>query len=376
MEETNQITVEERIKKLKVYLNGRFLGQSITGVQRYALELIRKLDELLENNTLKKRYSFTVLTPSNLETNLKLKNISLEKVGRLKGHLWEQTELPFYSRRGILINLCNTAPLFKVNQVVTIHDASIKACPSTYSWPFRIWYSVLFNIIPRFSKKIVTDSLFSKNELIKYFKIESQKIQVIYLGKEHVFNQNVSEEIIVKHDLKQKPYVLAVSSLNPQKNFKSIVNAVQLLDSTDFNIVIAGGTNPSVFNTKGEDLPKNIIHLGYVSDSELRALYENAFCFIFPSYYEGFGLPPLEAMACGCPVLASNQASMPEVCGDAAIYFNPSRPNEIANGIKRLKEEKNLIDEMCKKGVMRAEEFSWEKCAAEILDVIEGVARG
>lgn len=113
--------------------------------------------------------------------------------------------------------------------------------------------------------------------------------------------------------------------------------------------------------------------MGYVSDAELRALYEHAACFVYPSFYEGFGLPPLEAMACGCPVIVSNAASLPEVCGDAALYCNPCSPEDIAEKISLLMADPRLREDLRQKGLERAKQFTWEKCARETFAIIEKV---
>lgn len=163
--------------------------------------------------------------------------------------------------------------------------------------------------------------------------------------------------------------------MSPNKNFKSIVSAIKLLGNVNYQIVVAGGTNPRVFN-KSEALPPNINYIGYIQDEQLLALYRHAACFIFPSLYEGFGLPPLEAMACGCPVVVSNVASLPEVCGDAALYCNPYDPQDIADKIRRIVTDQDLREQLRQKGFERVKQFSWERCAEETIKVIQEVLEG
>jgi glycosyltransferase involved in cell wall biosynthesis len=163
--------------------------------------------------------------------------------------------------------------------------------------------------------------------------------------------------------------VFAVSSLATHKNFGLVVEALGKLENPPFDIAIAGGANARVFGNSGILNSPNIKWLGYVSDEELRALYESAMCFVFPSIYEGFGIPPLEAMNCGCPVLASHAASIPEVCGDAALYFNPNDADELAALLLRVSKDEELRAEFSRKGLARAQEFSWENAARQILDV-------
>ncbi|WP_339239751.1 glycosyltransferase family 1 protein [Geobacillus sp. FSL W8-0466] len=361
--------------KTTIYINGRFLTQSITGVQRYAFELIHSLDNIIgKNGKLQANFEFIILTPKKIKHNLRLENIRVKKIGVFKGHLWEQINLPFLTSGRLLINLCNTAPILKRYQLVTIHDANVYANPRNFSLLFRLWYKFLFKIISKKSKKLITVSNFSKSELEHYLNINNNKIKVIYEGKEQILNINSEQNILRKHNLQCKRYLLAVSSLSPNKNFKSVIQAIQLLKDIKVDIVIAGGTNPKVFSDS-RDIGKtaNVKYIGYVSDNELKSLYENAAGFIYPSFYEGFGLPPLEAMACGCPVIVSNVASLPEVCGDAALYIDPYSPEDIAEKIKLLLSDDKLRKELRRKGLERAKMFSWEKCAEETIKVIEEV---
>ncbi|TVY01126.1 glycosyltransferase family 4 protein [Cohnella terricola] len=359
----------------KVYINARFLTQSVTGVQRYAIELVKSIDCLIDRGELGTgELTFILLTPPSQIQQINLKHIQIRKVGFLEGHLWEQFELPFYARNGLLINLCNTAPILKINQIITIHDVSVYAVPQTYSLAFRAWYKLLFRIAGTTSKRIITDSQFSKQEIVRYCKIKPSKIQSIYLGKEHIHDQDLDLNYIAK--IKgQKSFILAVSSMSPNKNFRSIIRAIELMDEPDFDIVIAGGTNPKVFGSSDPLDLSDYRYLGYVNDSELRALYESADCFIYPSYYEGFGLPPLEAMASGCPVIVSDAASLPEVCGDAALYCDPHSPKNIAEKIRQLMNDPDLRDKLRTKGLKRAKQFTWEKCASETMTVIREVLK-
>ena len=360
---------------MQVIINARFLTQSVTGVQRYAIELVRTLDRLIDAGEIDKCISFTMVSPRGIRYDLDLKHIPIKQIGRLRGHLWEQIELPFYARGGLLVSLCNAAPLSKHNQIVTIHDASVFASPETYPFGFREWYKILLRGIGKTARKIVTDSHFSKSELIRLCGMPESKICAIHLSAEHLTAISTDESILDKHNIRNRPFLLAVSSLNPNKNFHSIVEAISMLD-IDCDIVIAGGVNPRVFSKTTEPLPESIKYLGYVEDSELRALYQYASCFIYPSFYEGFGLPPLEAMACGCPVIVSNAASLPEVCGDAALYCNPHSPKDIASKISQLIKDPALQDVLRRKGLERAEQFTWEKTARETLNIIEQAALG
>ena len=357
----------------KVFINARFLTQTTTGVQRYARELVRTLNKFVgSQEECVQNFSFELLAPDKPLEPITTQHIPMRQVGRLSGHAWEQLELPRFSRNGFLLNLCNTAPVNKFQQLVVIHDAAVYAVPQAYSRPFRSLYKTLLPILSRTAESVVTVSEFSKRELVRYCHTPKDKITVVYPGKEHIFSVEADVCVLDKHQL-DKPFLLAVSSLSPNKNFAGIVRALETLDNLDFDVVIAGGANPAVFSQRASALPASVKHLGYVSESELRALYERATGFVYPSFYEGFGLPPLEAMACGCPVVVSNAASLPEVCADAALYCDPYRPEDIAAKIQRLMSDSALRERLKQKGLERAEEFSWDRCARETLAVLEQV---
>lgn len=352
-----------------IYFNGRFLTQSVTGVQRYAIEIVKTLDEMLEENKYLKGYDIIVLVPRNVKQQIHFKNIQFKQIGRLRGHFWEQFDLPLYTKKGMLINLCNTAPVMKKNQILTIHDMSVFACPDAFSVAFRIWYKILFRFLSKRLDKIITVSRFSKNELHRFCNISLSKIHDIHLGIDHILKIKGNEEILNVYRLKKKNFILAVSSLNPNKNFKSIMYAAKV--NSDIQYIIAGSLNPDVFNSAELFFPENVLYIGYVTDQELVGLYKNAGCFIYPSLYEGFGFPPLEAMACGCPVLVSNAASLPEICGEAAIYCDPLDARDIAEKSRRLIYDKELQRSCTEKGLRWSRQYSWNRTVRQFVQVIE-----
>lgn len=347
----------------KLYINGRFLSQKITGVQRVARELVIEVDKLLENNV---ETSVYIIAPSNALDIPDFKNIKVIRT-KLKGQLWEQTILPLYTVGGMLINLCNTAPLLKFKQQLLIHDTAVYAFPLNFDLKFRLWYKFSYFWLTKIGVKLKTISTFSKLQINNYLKAPIDSIGIITEGCDHINRVEADNQIVITHGLKDRSYVLAVSSLTPNKNFKAITDAIKLIDKPQFDIVIAGGVNPVVFSASSSELPKEVKYLGYVTDEELKALYLNATCFVFPSIYEGFGLPPLEAMACGCPVLASNKASIPEVCGDAACYFDPFSALDLKEKLLKVMSSEELRVDMIERGKKQAKKFSWSQGAAELI---------
>ncbi len=199
--------------------------------------------------------------------------------------------------------------------------------------------------------------------------IVPEKISVVYAGCDHICHVNPDYSVMDKLDLPGRRYILAASSINPRKNFKLIINSMNELIDEDITLVIVGGVNPRVFGESRADFPENVKYAGYISDQELKALYMHALCFVYPSIYEGFGLPPLEAMACGCPVVVSNRTSLPEVCGDAAVYIDPYSVGSLLLAIKKLSYDTGFRDDMIKKGFERAKFFSWKNTADKVLAV-------
>lgn len=351
-----------------ICVNSRFLTQDISGTQRYAIEISGALKKLNPDN-------IEFLSPRNIIHKEIAEFLNVKSFGRFNGHLWEQVELPpLLRKRGslLLINLANTAPLYYGNKIVTIDDLSFLRHPEWFSREFYLYYSFLIPRIAKNSKAIITISEFSKEEIIKLLDIPADKIKVIYPA--------VSEEFITPEALdnsicnKYNNYILAVSSLEPRKNFKNLIMAFNSLHLPDIKLVIVGKGNNRVFNEKGLNKTadfENIEFTGYVSDAQLAGLYKNAKLFIYPSFYEGFGLPPLEAMACGCPVIVSNVSSLPEVCRDAAYYVDPDNIENIADGLNNVLNNQTMRKDLIDKGYERIRLFNWRKSAQGLLEVFK-----
>ena len=192
-------------------VNARFLTQNIVGVQRYALEIAKRLKVLGPDTRF--------LAPKGVVHQDLAEALGVEVVGRLTGHAWEQLELPAFAGGAPLLSLCNTGPIFYPRQVVTLHDASPFAVPEAYSRTFRSWYAVLFKGLGHSAKGILTSSEFSKGELQRYVQTPERKLEVVYLGKEHVLEAQSDPGILARHNLCDHPFLLAVGSSSPHKNF-------------------------------------------------------------------------------------------------------------------------------------------------------------
>jgi len=299
--------------------------------------------------------------------------------------LWSQTSLPLYllfshftkNKIDVFFSPAHYAPRFSLcPTVVTIHDLSYFYFPQEFLkkdlYKLKRWtnYSV------RKAKNIITVSKTTKKDLVKYYPNTDSKIQVIYNGMEREEDENNTPSTNFK-SLENQKYVLYVGTLQPRKNIVTLIRAFRIFHSThpEFKLVIAGkrGWLFNLIFKEAQDLYVNehIIFPGYVSNDELVTLYRSAFCFVLPSLYEGFGIPILESMSYGCPVIASFNSSLPEVGGDACLYINPHKPEDIVDKLELLLKDKTLRKELIKKGKEQISLFSWTKCGKETLELLQ-----
>lgn len=345
-------------------VNARFLTQRVTGVQRYAIEVSRRLRRA--------RPDIRFLAPTGIVHADLARELGAEETGRLRGHAWEQAELPRLLGGAGLINLCNAAPVAVRRQLVVIHDTAPFAVPEAFGRSFRLWYRFMTRQAARRARAVVTVSDFSRDEIHRYLGVAADKITVLHEGWEHIAAVEADPSVVARHGLGDRPFLLAVGSRSPHKNFALLVRAADELGDRPFRIVVAGGVDPRVHAAFPDALAHDRFrHVGAVSDGELRALYETAAGYIHPAYYEGFGLPPLEAMALGCPVLMARAAALPEVGGDAVRLFDPFDPHDLAGAIDRLMGDADLRATLSADGRRRAATFSWDRCAAGVLATAE-----
>ncbi|NYH27172.1 MULTISPECIES: glycosyltransferase family 4 protein [Paraburkholderia] len=377
-ETTSAATVVDRARKaanlpIKVAINGKFTSQRLTGVQRVAHELTSALSRLLPVYQRP-----MLLMPQDRRDEVVFAGVPRRVVRRFRGVLWEQLTLPFAASGTTLLSLCNVGPMLKRRQVLMIHDAAIFDLPEGYSAGFRLWYRFAFALLKRNVRHIVTVSAFSKARIVARMGISPDNISVVRNGVDHLDRISSDYSILERLNVTMDGFVLIVGSLAPGKNLARVLAAIALLEHVlgDVKFVIAGGNNVKIFGTEGDrarEPAKNIVWAGYLSDGELKALYENAACFVFPSLYEGFGLPPLEAMYCGCPVIASSEGALPEVCGDAALYCDASSVDDIAAKIAYLMGDVTRRHAMCLKGREHAKQFRWSDSATELLRVLREI---
>lgn len=358
------------------FINGRFTTQRLTGVQRYAFEITRRLPSS----------AIRVVSPRPIAAEYKfLENVTIvDQLGKFAhksglGHLWEQFALPrWVSKEDLLWSPCGSGPLAIKNQVVTIHDIANLEHPEWFNSWFARWYNFLVPRLVNKVKKVIVVSTFTKTRLMEITGISSEKISVIHNGIDERFVPKKQDEIDNTRKFLGIPssnYMLSLGSLEPRKNLHRLLEAWNLICNkipNDVWLVLAGGKGKStVFKDLSFDnLPPRVYFTGYVSDEHLPALYSGAIAFAYVSLYEGFGLPPLEAMACGVPVITSNTTSIPEVVGDAAILVNPYDTEEIADSIYKLVGNASLCEQLRLQGLKRARRFNWDNTAKQIWELL------
>ncbi len=288
-------------------------------------------------------------------------------------HLWSHFILPF-KKGNILFCPANTAPIFipkNKKLVLTIHDVAFKTFSDSIS-KFFYWYYCF--LIPRNIKRadiIITISEASKKEILRFYPEAKDKILIIPLG--------IDKKYKIASEVRKKKQILYVGSMNERKNLVGVVEAFERLpENFGYNLVIVGNFFDTF--TVSEKLKKTLIRAKKNSavlfkqgleDDALINEYNASSCLVFPSFYEGFGLPPLEAMACGTPVIVSNLSSMPEVCATAAVYVDPYNIEDIKEKIQILLEDKVLQEEMIREGLEQVAQFTWEKAVQEHIKVFK-----
>jgi len=350
---------------MTIYINGRFLTQSMTGVERYAYNICKAMAHLHQ--------PFIIVCPkAPIHQDYDVSDLNIVHYGIGNSHFWEQCVLPFFfigKKDYVVLSFTGLGSILIRHKIMTVHDLAFLKNPSWYSRTYYWYYKFMTPLAVKTSQHILTVSEFSKSEILGFYPfLKPDHISVVYNAINKELFKPLASDL---SPLNSEPFVLCVSSIDPRKNFVRLIEACKGL--TNAKLYIVGKPN-HVFNQQIKfDTTSDHIHfLGRVNDEELVRLYNQAACFVFPSLYEGFGLPPLEAMACGCPVLVSDIPVEHEVCSDAALYFNPLAPDEILHAITQYLNNANVIKEkMRQKGYENITRFSWEKSAQVLIKIVK-----
>jgi glycosyltransferase involved in cell wall biosynthesis len=371
--------------KKVIGIDARFYGPTGKGLGRYTQEIVDRVIRLDREN------DYVVFLYKENFDDFVIPREGVKKV--LTNARWytikEQITLPFLIWRE-KIDLMHFAhfnvPFFTPTKfVVTIHDLILTKFPtiraSTLSpWLYKIknlfYKIIIWNAVKR-ARKIIAVSKYTQKDIIEYFKISPEKVEMVYEGVSEIFS-NVcltkpgAKKVLEKYHIKS-PFLLYIGNAYPHKNLEKLILVFSKLKITipDLELVLVGKADYFYNRLKGFAQEKNIpvVFAGFVPDSDLEAFFREVTCYVFPSFYEGFGLPPLEAMSQGCPVVSSDQSCLPEVFEDSAVYFNPNNEAEMIKAIEKLMKDKKLRQELINRGFKQYKKYSWDKAAEETVAV-------
>lgn len=296
-----------------------------------------------------------------------------------KRNIYEQLKLPFLIKKmypnAIVHYPDSMAPLLSRNKVViTVHDIAFKTLTDVFTWKTKVWKNFVTKFSLKKANKVIAISEYTKQEIINHYGNKYEpKIDVIYNGFNDFSNENINLNNVRKNisDLKGNNYILTVSTISPRKNIDGLIKAYNELEcKNEYKLVIAGAYGwlyEDVIKLVDDlKLKNNVMFTGKINDDELKYLYKNCDLFTYLSFYEGFGLPPLEAMSYGKPCIVSNTSSLPEVVGGAGIMVNPYNLNEIVMSINEELNSKSINSEDIEKNIKR---FSWEICSRNTREI-------
>ena len=348
---------------MRIFINGRFLTQRTTGIQRFAYQMCLAL--------FRKNVHFEVVMPDSPATVSDIP-FNIIKYGKHSSPLWEQIWLPLFLRKypdALLISFSGLGPMFRKSHISTIHDLSFYVNKRWFSTAYRLMYGTTTPIMAKHCKGLITVSEFSKKEIVRFLDVDPDKIHVIYNAVSESFTKEGDNSTVQDSRFNEK-YLLAVSSLDPRKNFNALIEAFRKADLPDYKLYIIGGRQASFaggsLEGKEDDRVK---YLGHVDDAVLKQAYRGASLFVYPSLYEGFGIPPIEAMSLSCPVLVSDIDVFKEVYADAAWYCNPNDTDDIASKMEMILNPSNTAKVKLKReaGLLQCQKYSWDSSAEKLI---------
>ena len=359
-----------------IFLNGRFLGQSLTGVQRYAAEIVGALDRLVAAGAVPEVLAgaeWVLLTPQTVEAAMPLEAVATRRVGRLRGHAWDQVDLALAARGGTLVSLGNSGPVVHRRHTVVLHDAQVFRHPQNFSLAYRMAHVGLGRALAR-TARIVTVSEFSRRELAEILRVPVEAIALVPNSAEHFARVRPEPEAVADLGLEGRPFFLVLGNGRANKNLAVAVAAMGRLDDPDLRLVVVGEGDAKVFGGDRAALDlaadSRVILAGRRTDGAIAALFGTARALIFPSLYEGFGVPPLEAMSFGCPVIASTAPAVREVCADAASYFDPHDAAALALLMRERLDAGSPGEGLRERQRARVAAYAWDRSARRLLTIL------
>lgn len=373
-------------KSGRLVINGRFLVQDISGVQRVAREIVLEFDKSVRRGDFPYQSVVIVKPPGECVVDLDLMCIPIVEFGRGSGHFWEQVWLPIASRSSTLLCLANSAPLMAllcrtIRTLCLVHDLSFAYFPEAYAFRYRALYRLLSPAIMIGADVVATVSAAERDAILRHYRcLPIRELSVLQNGGSEVASVPTSDAdgSPVVSGLPRE-YVLYVGSLTRRKNADALPRLASALWSRyAMPLVVVGGGGHTFAAVSGPQdasqgsLGSALVQLGQINDNRALAdIYRGASCFVFPSFYEASPLPPIEAMACGIPVVVSDIPSLRERCGDAALYVDPSDGSSILAGVCRVLDDGALRSSLVKKGAERARGFTWRRQSDQLLNILK-----
>ncbi len=360
----------------------RAFSTNRTGTENYSFQLLKALSKIDSNN----QYIIYLRPASQVDRaewpqNFKFKILNFKR-------LWTQLGLGLQTSidpLDVLFVPAHTLPIIRkpsLKTVMTVHDLGAEYLPSMHQLKQRLYLNWMTHHQLKSATKLIAVSESTKNDLISTINLPSKNIQVIYeatnLKQNISINLDTKRDILNKFDIKDREYFIFIGTIQPRKNLERVIKAFKaFLDISGSNtkLVLAGSkgwlSEDIYLLPKSLSIEKNIIFTGRVSEQELEVLLSSGLALVYPSLFEGFGLPILEAFARNLPVITSNSSSMPEVAGNAAILVDPEKTEQILEAMLKISSDDKLRQELIKKGQTQLEKFSWQKCAKETLELFK-----
>lgn len=340
---------------LPIYFNGKFYAGGMNGVHRVADRLIREVDALLAADG----RTATLLLPAKRRLTPELSAIRLVEEPHGATQAWEQAILPRRAKDGVLVNLCNLAPLLHKRKLLLLHDAQFLFPDNGYPARQALGYRYLTPRMAKGSAQVLTVSEYSRSILDLTDVSPRSATEVLHNGADHILETAADASAVGRAGLEPGRYVLLFGSHKGYKNVRVVFDAARDPAWPQGVRIAVVGPDRARLEQAGIMPPDDAVMVGGVDDSALRALYEHALCLAFPSRTEGFGLPPVEGMLCGCPAIVSPAGAIPEVCGDAVLYCPVDRPQAWARAVYQLANDSTLRANKVAAGIERASAFTW-----------------
>jgi len=352
----------EALLREPAHVNGKWLSRPVTGTGRYAQEVVRSL--------VADGVPLVLHVPRDADVPGWLSEQCSVVRHRGTGAVFEQLELPVATRGRYLVNMAGPAPLLKRKQLVVMHDATPLRWPASYSRRFVAWYRVLDTWFARTATHVVTVSTFSRSELSAVLKAPAERWTLASCGHEHFERLEARRPDLPAAFDPGRPFLVCVGTLALHKN---LVGPATVLARAGWQVLVVGTGGPSRVYASGatEQLPDGLLLLGRIDDEELAWCYDHALALVFPSRYEGFGLPVVEAQSRGCPVVSSDAASLPEVLDGSGLLFGPDDHEQLLRHVEHLRADAAARSALSEAGRINVRRYRWSTTARTIAGLVQ-----